>query len=48
MNKIITKFTKWLLTEGDHACHTEGDVEGCHKNQNNSNNSCHHVTTVCH
>jgi len=45
MNKIITKFTKWLLTEGDHACHTEG----CHKeDQNNSNNSCHHVTTVCH
>jgi len=41
MSKIITKFTKWLLTEGDHACHIEGchtdelessDGSGCHNN----------------
>ena len=37
MKNIITKFTKWILTEGDHACH----VEGCHLIDSEPDLGCH-------
>ena len=51
MNKVITKFAKWLLTEGDHACHAEGCHtnkidDACHKPSHISTPACH--TQSCH